>query len=138
MYPALSLFVDGKSLALNLLANLRGFGNSSGHVDGQDAQARASQVGALEPMSGESDAEHDTVDQSGVLIGGGQSLPTSGFQAEIAFGPGEVSFNHGAEFQMKTPLADKGYRHQRLLAMLAKIVVNHPARLQNRAGNAKA
>ncbi len=68
-----------------------------------------------------------------MLAGGAQTFPTRGPQTEAAFCPGEVTFNHGAEFEMKTPLSNKGQGRQGFLALLAEIAVNHPAGLQDRA-----
>ncbi len=84
-------------------------------------------------MCGQRGAEHDAVRQSRMLAGGAQTFPTRGPQTEAAFCPGEVTFNHGAEFEMKTPLSNKGQGCQGFLALLAEIAVNHPAGLQDRA-----
>jgi hypothetical protein len=54
-----------------------------------------------------------------MLISRRQSFPASGFQSKIAFRPSEVSLNHGAEFQMKAPLAAERQSCQRLPALFA-------------------
>ena len=75
------------------LALLRVFGNLSQRFQGQNLRTRESEFWALKAMSNESNGEHRSKDQSGMLISGHQTGPPSTFQAKIAFGAGKESFN---------------------------------------------
>src|SRR3990172_4630781 len=82
-------------------------------------------------MGGQRDTQHDTVNQSGMLIGSHDPFPTSRFQAEVSFCPGEVTLNDRTQTQMKTPLAREEQRDQGLLATSTQVVIDDKTRVQD-------
>lgn len=82
-------------------------------------------------MSRQSTTEHNSMDQSGVLISSYPTRSACQLQAKVTLGPGKMAFNNCLKPHMKTPLVQKEQSSQEWLATSPQVVINHEAGLQS-------